>query len=493
MTNPIKKLAGQTVVYGFSNVVGRLLVYLLVPLYTRLFEPEAYGIVSELYAYVVFLLVLLTYGMETAFFRYSELNAKTRTFSTAMISVLVTGILFLVVAVSFSGSIAVLLDYPDKQQYVVWFAVIVVFDVLSALPYARLRQENKALRFAGIKLLNIFMNVGLNLFFFLLCPYLLAQDSNSWVGIVYDPSMGIAYIFISNMIASGLSFILLLPEVLAIREGLDRELWRKLLAYGLPLLVVGMAGAVNEVVDRVLLKYLLPAASHPLHQLGIYSANYKLAVMMTIFIQTFRYAAEPFFFAQAKEKNAPATYARVMTYFVIFGLFIFMGIMFYIDIVRYFIDSDYHSGLKIVPVLLLANLFLGIIYNLSVWYKLTNKTRYGAYIALLGAGVTILLNVLFIPVLGYMASAWATFACYFTMMLLSYFWGRRVMKIPYDLKKAGLYFFLTLGLFIIERLVDFELAWMNYLFNSLLLFFFVGFVFVKERIYRFIFHIRISK
>ncbi|RLD52719.1 MAG: polysaccharide biosynthesis protein [Bacteroidetes bacterium] len=492
MASQIKKLAGQTAVYGFSSIIGRFLNYLLVPLYTNLFLTSQYGIVTDLYAYAGFLFVLLTYGMETAYFRFSEKHQNSeKVFTTAISPLLITTSVFLTAIIIFAQPIANILRYPEHKEYVIWFALIISLDTLTTIPFAKLRRENKAVKFATFKFINIGLNIGFNLFFLLLCPYLIKHNPNSFIHAYYSENIGIGYIFISNLIASAVTLLLFIPDFLKTKYTFSKTILKQLLIYGSPLLFAGLAGMVNEVIDRVLLKYLIVvpqgisnANNYIFSQIGIYGANYKLSILITLFIQAFRYAAEPFFFSHAKEKNAKETYAKVMNYFIIFSLVIFLGIMLYIDIAKYFINENYWSGLKIVPILLLANLFLGVVYNLSVWYKLTDKTKYGAYIAGIGAFVTIVLNIILIPKIGYMGSAWATFFCYFTMMTVSYFWGKKHYQISYPLKKIFLYTFFALAIFFISNYVEF-IGFKMYLFHTLLFLSFLLFVSIKEKIFRF--------
>ena len=491
MTGKIKKLAGQTAVYGLSSILGRFLNYLLVPLYTNLFLTSEYGIVTDLYAYAGFLFVLLTFGTETSFFRYSEKYNKADTVFTAALSpIFIIALIFLFSVIYFAQPVATFLKYPDHKEYVIWFALIISLDVLSVIPFAKLRRENKALKFAFFKFINIGLNIGFNLFFLLLCPYLLKHNPDSFVNTFYSENIRIGYIFISNLIASAVTLLLFIPDFFKIRYRFSKKVTKQLLIYGFPLLFAGLAGMINEVIDRILLKYLIVVPDfvtntneYIFSQIGIYGANYKLSILITLFIQAFRYAAEPFFFSHQKEKNAKEIYARVMNYFIIFGLTIFLGIMLYIDIAKYFINKNYWEGLKIVPVLLFANLFLGIVYNLSVWYKLTDKTKFGAYIAGTGAFVTILLNYILIPKIGYLGSAWATFFCYFTMMIVSYFWGQKHFKINYHLNKIFLYTLIAVGLFFISQFLNLS-GPLKYAVNSVLFFSFVVFAIYKEKIIR---------
>ncbi|MDD4394728.1 MAG: oligosaccharide flippase family protein [Bacteroidales bacterium] len=432
----IKKLVGQTAVYGFSTILGRLLNYLLVPLHTYLFQPAQYGIVGELYAWVSLFVVILTYGMETAFFRFSQIDEyKNKCYSTAIVSLFTTSVIFSVLCSCFAQPIAGWMQYGNHPEYITWIAIIISIDALTSIFFASLRLQMKAVKFAIVKITNILVNILLNLFFLLLCPYLLKNGiATEFLNTIYNPEIGVGYIFIANLAASIVTLVMLAPDIFKIRVTFSWSLWRKMFAYAFPLLILGLAGIVNETMDRVLLKNLSPAEIAQ-SQVGIYSACYKISIMMTIFIQAFKYAAEPFFFSKSKDADAKATYAVVMKYFVLCCAVMFLGIMLYIDIVKYFVGPEYHQGLVVVPILLLANLFLGIFYNLSIWYKLTGQTRFGAYIALIGAAITLGLNYLLIPVIGYLGSAWATFACYFCMMVLSYILGQKYYHVNYQIGK----------------------------------------------------------
>lgn len=488
--NPLKKLAGQTAIYGLSSIVGRLLNYLLVPLHTRIFEDTAqYGIVNEMYAYVAFLIVVLTYGMETAFFRYTEKEGnKDSVYGTTLYSIIVTSILFISAAIMFAQPIADLLRYPENKEYVIWFGMIIAFDAITSIPFARLRAKNKAKKFAAIKMVNIGVNITFNLFYLWLCPLMLKHGiMTDFVDVVYKGKIGVGYIFIANLIASTVTLLLLCPEMFGIKYKFDFALWKRMIKYALPLLILGLAGIINETLDRILIKYLMPE-DIAMAELGIYGACYKIAIMMTIFIQAFRYAAEPFFFSQAKEGNAKQVYADVMKYFVIIMLFIFLGIILYLDIIKYFIGSTYHSGLKVVPILLMANLFLGVFYNLSIWYKLTDKTHYGAYISIFGAVITLGLNFWLIPIIGYMGSAWATFACYFSMMAVSYFIGRKHYPINYNVKTILGYFGIVMLLFLVSSNIHVESEILSFIINTLLFLVFAGIIFYTEKVYKIIFN-----
>lgn len=457
MTNPIKRLAGQTAIYGVSSIVGRLLNYLLVPVYTNYFLTHEFGVIAEMYSYVAILIVVLTHGMETAFFRYSEQDptGRDKVFSTALLSVFSLAFVFVFFTLTFSGSIAEVLRYPQHPEYVVWFGIIIGLDAVMSIPFARLRADNRPLQFAFIKLAGIGVNIFLVLFFVVACPWLLENGSAvvvTYVEWVYSPDIGVGYVFISNLVASSITAMLLLPVIWRQRFTFSTVHWEKMIVYALPLLAAGLAGILNEALDKILLKYLLPeeiAMSH----LGIYGACYRVSVLMVLFIQAFRFAAEPFFFAEYKNENAKVLYARVMKVFVVTCLFIFLGIMLYMDIIQYFIGKHFREGLGVVPILLMAHVFLGIYFNLSIWYKLTGQTRFGAYIALIGVIITIGINVLFIPVIGYYASAWAHLACYVGMTLVSWYWGRKYFKVHYDISRILLFISAALLLYFLHGLI----------------------------------------
>lgn len=450
----LKKLVGQTAIYGLSSIVGRLLNFLLVPLYTGIFAPEEYGVLSELMVVVAFAMVVLTYGFETAFFHFTNKeNDSEKVLSTGFTSLLTSSLLFLFIASNHSQNIANLLHVPEHPNFVNWLVWILVLDALTTLPFAKLRVCDRAWRFAFIRLTNITVNIGLNLFFYLLCPYLLKQEiALEIINGIYDPNVGIGYIFISNLIASSVMLILLSPEIFKLKLSFDFQIWKKMIKYGFPLLIGGLAYVTNEMVDRLLLEYLLPADTATA-QVGIYSACYKVAIFMSLFIQAFRYGAEPFFFAQAQKKDAKEQYEIVMRYFIAFTAFIFLSINVFIDIIKHFIqDEAYHAGLDVVPILLLANLFLGMYYNLSVWYKISEKTRFGAYLSVAGAAITIGLNILLIPTMSYMGSAWATLICYASMCVMSYVFSRRHYPISYNWKYISFYMISALSLFYVWTL-----------------------------------------
>jgi O-antigen/teichoic acid export membrane protein len=478
MANPIRKLAGQTAIYGLPSIVGRLLNYLLVPLHTYYFAKTAdYGVISELYAWVAFLIVLLTFGMETAFFRFLQNEGdKEKAYNTAFWSVVGVNIVFYATLLFFNNDIANALLFEGHNEYVVLLGSIVMIDAITALPLAKLRAEEKALRFASIQMLSIGLNIGLNLiamiFFFS----------------AERPEEGILFILLANLVASLAKPILLYDHIFRVHFIKDWGLYKRMWIYAVPLVIAGFAGIINETFDRILLKHLLydPAIPESLtyaeSQVGIYSACYKLAMLVTIILQAYRYAAEPFFFRQMQNQDRNTVYVKVMNLFVAMVCAVFLMVSLNLDIFKHFIQKEaYWEGLKVVPILLIANVFLGIYYNQSIWYKLSGKTQYGAYITIAGAIVTIAINVYYIPKYQYMASAWATLIVYGLQMILSYFLGQKHFPIPYNLKKFFLYLGSSLVLFWIGSQVQFEKSILNHFVHNLLVLLFVGFVFALEK------------
>jgi len=483
--NPLKKLAGQTAVYGLPSIIGRLLNYLLVPLYTRVFSEAEYGTVSVMYAYVGFFIVILTYGMETALFRYIEQTGeRKKTYHTALLSVLVSSTLFILFTQIFSGNIASWIDYPSFSEYVRWFGMIIALDALVSIPLANLRSENRAKRFAFIRMLGIGVNIGLNLFFIILCPWILKTSDDgilrSFIELFFVRDDLIAWVFISNLLASLVTFLVLIPDMFGSRLTFNPKLWRKMVAYGVPLLIAGLAGIANETLDRIILRYLLPQNIAEA-QVGIYSACYKISILMTIFIQAYRYAAEPFFFTYAKKNDSKNVYALLMNYFIIAVALLFLITMLYQDVVLLMIDEKFRVGRDVIPILLIANLSLGIYYNLSIWYKLNNMTRFGAMLSIMGALITIGLNFWLIPQIGYLGSAWATLICYVAMVVVSYFLGQRYFPVKYNLRKAGLYIGVAIFIVLICGVFSFDSVVVKYVVHTLLLLFYLAMIAWVER------------
>ena len=473
MTSALKKLFSQTAVYGISSILGRLLNYLLVPLYTRVLATSEYGIVTDLMAYMSFMLVVYSYGMETTFFRFSsqkEYNSHD-VYGTVLSLVGFTSILFTALFIAFAQPIATLLSYPQYPQYIVYLVVILALDTISAIQFAWLRKQEKAGLFALIRLVNIFLNIILNIYF---------------VGYL---KKGVEYIFITNVITSLLTTLILLPFTFPKKFTFQPKWIRPMLIYGSPLLISGLAGMINENLDRILLKRYLPQGFYPNltndDVVGIYGACYKLSIFISLVVQAFRYGAEPFYFKKSADSDAKQTYSKIMDYFVPAIFLICIIVTAFLNEIGLLIGKNYRSGLYIVPVLLIANAFLGIYYNLSVWYKLTQKTQWSTYIALVGAGITLLINITGIPLYGMIASVYATLCCYAVMMILSYLTGQKFYTIPYKIK--SLLFDILLGIGIIFTLVYLPVhQWhilMQYLFKSSLIVLYAGVFVWKNKLF----------
>lgn len=437
----VKKLAGETALYGLSSIVGRLLNVLLVPFYTRVLTSTAeYGVVIDLYALSAFVMVVLSYRMESAFFRFgTPPEDRERAYSTGMWSLMATTALVVAVLLAFAAPIAGALRYPEHPEYVRWFALILGLDCLAELPFARLRMEQRPLRFAAIRLTNIGTNIGMNLFWLVFCPWA-SQHGHEWVRAVWSPDNLVGYIFLSNLIASALTLLLLSNQLRRVRALFDVQLWRRMVAYAAPLIVVSFAGIVDEMFSRAMLKYLLPGSvEENLAQVGIFGANYKLAALISLFTQAYRYAAEPFFFRNAQTDNALQNQARVTLWFTAAAVAGMLGILLFLDVVKYFIAPQYWSGLHVVPVLLMANVFLGIYYNFSAWYRLKDRTALGAWISVAGAALTVGLNLWLIPRFGYTGAAWVTLLCYAFMCIATWYTGRHHYPVPYPLGPMAAY------------------------------------------------------
>lgn len=480
----LKQLAGQTAVYGLSSMLGRFLNYALVPIHTSVFVPADYGVITDVYAVSAFVAVILTLGIETAFFRYSSnSNSSEKVLGNSILILLAAVILFWIFSLANPEASAAWLGYASHPEYIWWMAFALGFDALSAIPMAQLRQENKAAKFAVINFANIGVNVGVNLLF---VGYGMQNlDADNWfMRELFNPNIGVGYVFLANMLASGAKLALLIPVLLRASYQIDKTVMRQLLIYSLPLMVASFAGIINETLDRRLIRLVLEpdmGTKAALTQVGIYGACYKLSIIITLFIQAFRYAAEPFFFSKAKEKNSPQVYASVMTWFTIAVSAMMVFVLLYLDVLKHFISNEaYWQGLHIVPILLLANICLGWNYNLSIWYKLTNLTKYGAYLAGIGAVVTIGSNLILIPKMGYTGAAWATLLSYSTIALVSFIWGQKHFYVPYDMKRIIGYpaFAFLIYLLSISLPVEGILHWVI---NTALLLFFIITVALLER------------
>ncbi|WP_279121627.1 lipopolysaccharide biosynthesis protein [Muribaculum intestinale] len=480
----VKSLAKDTAIYGVSSIVGRFLNWCLVPLYTRLFPEDMYGVVTYVYSIVALALIILTYGMETGFFRFANherYSNPDEVYSTSLTSLGFTSTLFFALVLLFLEPVSRAMECGGHESYVWMMALAVAIDAYSCIPFAYLRYKKRPVRFAMLKLVNIGLNIVLNIFFLLICPWLM-RVAPGWVEWFYVADFGIGYIFLSNLIASAVTLVMLLPDIVRIPLKFNGRLLREMLAYSFPLLVLGIAGIMNQTLDKIL--YPVLATSDAMAGLGIYGANYKIAIVMVMFIQAFRFAYEPFIFSQSRERgdNKLQAYRDAMKYFVIFALFIFLGVMYYLDILRYFVRPDYWAGLKVVPVIMAAEFFFGIFFNLSLWYKLTDKTVWGTWFSLLGLAVTVVLNVLLVPRYGYMGCAWAAFCCYGVMMLASYFVGNAKYPIGYNVGRLMFYVGLAGVLYPLGCCIELGAHWADFIYRGALLALYVFVVMRREHL-----------
>lgn len=482
--NYLRKLAGQTAIYGFSSVIARILNFLLVPFYTRVFIDTAeYGIINELYAYVAFFIIILTYGMETAFFRFSsKYTDKEIVFSTTLISLIATSGLFSVFVILFYPFLSGLIGYNEHQNFILLLGLVLSVDAITAIPFARLRFYNKSIKFALIKLFNISANIFFNVFFLVFIPWIIEQGySNFIINFIYEPDFFVGYVFLSNLLSSLLTLCFFVKEIFSVRYRFSLNLLKSMLIYSFPLLIAGLAGTVNEVIDRIMLRYRLPEEIDALEQIGVYGANIKIAVLMTLFIQMFRYASEPFFFSSEKNIRSREMFAEVLKYFTICGIIIFLFISLNIDLFKYIIGPQYREGIVIVPVVLFGNLMLGIYFNLSMWYKLRELTYFGAIFATIGAIVTIAVNYYFIPYFGYIASAWGHLLSYTIMVFLAFFVGRYYYPVPYNIHSLLLYIFGGLFFYFVSVNINVDNILFSLILNNIFILVFTSIIIFIER------------
>lgn len=471
----LKKLAGHTIIYGLSSILARFINYLLNPLYTNVFkDPNVYGIYTEYYTYIPFLLVLLTFGMETGYFKFSNKynEAKDKTYSTSFTFLLLTSSIFLAYTLFDYNRILSALDLTPNKWYLILTAWIVFLDVIMAIPFARLRSENKATLFALFKTINIIINVVFNLLLILVLPSVF-----SWF-----PDFGIASIFIANLIASLVTLFIVLRYAGVPKISISRPLLKEMLYFSIPLVIAGLAGNANDLLDRLSIKYLIPADQNPMYQLGIYGSNIKLAVVITLFTQMFRFAAEPFFFSNASRDSSYKTYADVFKYFSVFSMIIFLMVTLYIDIFQYLEGKDYRVGLSIVPTLLLSYYFSGLLFNLQMIFKLENATKKTVVVTFLGFGCLLLFNVMFVPRFGYSAAAWGRLLSFLIMCVLSYLIGRKLANVPYNFKSILFYFFFGLLIYAVSLIVKFDNTILRLAINTLLFCSYIVVFLYKEKI-----------
>lgn len=479
----MKSLVKDTAIYGVSSILGRFLNYLLVPLYTSVLPAASggYGVVSNVYAYTALILVLLTFGMETGFFRFANKSDEQpeKVYANSLLFVGGLSLLFVTVCMISLGPISSLLEYPDHPDYVGMMIVVVALDAFQCIPFAYLRYRKRPVKFAAIKLFNIVGNILLNLFFLLLCPWLYVRcpDAVSWF---YDPDYLVGYIFVSNLIMSGVQMFFFIPELRGFSYRADRALMKRMVSYSFPILIFGVVGILNQTIDKMIYPFLFDDRQEGLVQLGIYSAASKVALIMAVFTQAFRYAYEPFVFGKNKEGDNRMMYASAMKYFFIFSLLAFLAVMGYMDLLKYMVARDYWEGLSVVAIVMGAEIFKGIYFNLSFWYKLTDETQWGAYFSLIGCAVILALNVWLVPRFGYVASAWASVAGYGIITLLSFLIGQKKYPVDYPLKDMAAYLILAAVLFVLSEKVAIANVPLRLAFHTLLILVFVAYIVRKD-------------
>lgn len=463
----LKSLAKETAIYGVSSIVGRFLNYLLVPVYTIALPASSggYGVVTNIYAWVALILVLLTCGMETGFFRFANKGQDDpmRVYSTTLLSVSIGSLVFVALGLLFLEPIAGWLEYGEHPWYIGMMMIVVAMDAIQSIPFAYLRYKKRPIKFAALKLLFIFLNIALNLFY-----YVILEGND------------VGYAFLFNLVCTSVVMVCMIPELRGFTYVLDKELLKRMLRYSLPLVILGVAGILNQVADKIIFPFVYPDEAEATIQLGIYGAASKIAMIMAMFTQAFRFAYEPFVFGKSKEKDSREMYAQAMKFFIIFTLLAFLAVMFYLDILRHVIGRDYWDGLRVVPIVMAAEIFMGIYFNLSFWYKLIDETRWGAYFSLTGCIILILMNIFLVPKYGYIACAWAGFIGYGVAMLLSYFVGQKKYPIQYDLKAIGMYVLLAAVLYVAAEYVSIDNIYLRMAYRTVLLLLFIAYVVKRD-------------
>lgn len=478
----LQSLAKDTAIYGLSSIIGRFLNYLLVPLYTAKMSVESgnYGIVTNMYAWTAILLVMLTFGFETTFFRFaSKENCDVRrVFSMSMQVIGALCAVFLLAVFLFLPSVADCLGYAATPEFIGMMAVVVALDAMQSIPFGLLRLQKRPLKFALLKLLFIGMNIAMNIFAFVILPKLATAYPNTFSRF-YDPHNQAFYVFFINLLCTSFITVFFIPELRMFRFTADRRLLIEMLKYSWPLLMLGIAGILNLHADKIIYTWLVPGQKG-IEELGIYGACVKVAAIMAMLMQAFRYAYEPFVFGNSKEKNSKELYAKAMKYFIVIAMMAFLVVMFYMDVMRYIISPDYWAGLKVVPIVMAAEIFMGIYFNLSFWYKLNDETYWGAIFSFIGCTILFAVNIIFVPVYGYIACAWASFAGYFTAMLLSYIIGQRRNPIGYDMKSILTYTALFSIVYVISIINPIENSIARMACNTVLLVVFVAYFIKKD-------------
>ncbi len=486
----VKKLASDTALYGLSSIVGRFLNWLLVAVHTRVFDqPKLLADNNQLYVWVILLNILYTYGMETAFFRFAKKENRQEYFNLILTYIMLTSVLFSLIIFFYATPIINWIGFPGKERLIVWFAIILATDAIAAIAFVKLRAENRAKRFVFIRITNIFINIGLNAFYLMFCKYihegLFLESWKPFADYFYNPSIGPDYIVWANFIASLITILLLWREFIDFRFSFDFQKFKPVLIYAYPLLIMGLAGAINQTADRLMLTKILPEGFYKGltsdDAFSIYANVYKLSIFMLLVVQAYRYAADPFFFSKAEDKNSPSMLALATKWFTIACILIWVGVSVNIDLISLILGKNYRSGIIVVPILLLANLFIGVYQNISMWFKLSDKTHFGTYFTILGMVITVILNIILIPILGYVGCAITFAISSFIMMVLCYYYGQKYYPIPYELKSVISYLIIA-GIFIvISWQIKIESLMFSIPFHILLTLLFVFGIVVSER------------
>ncbi|MCU4174111.1 lipopolysaccharide biosynthesis protein [Carboxylicivirga sp. N1Y90] len=473
----LKKLAGETVIYGVSTILGRLLNWLLMPFYIRTLDPEQFGGVVNIYSYIAVLLVLLTFGFETGFFRFATKNNHKSLIKSLSFTVGLFSIVLVIFNILFSNQIHTILGNEFLlKEYFIYAAVLVGIDAVCSLPFAELRFLDRTLKYAGLRFFQVILTILFNVFYLVLCPYLL-DNGYEWVNYIYNPLNRLKYVFVSNLISSGLIMLVLLPSIFRKTANFDFSLVKSTAKYSYPIMIVGLFGMLILNVDKILMPHLLNKGA--MEALAIYGANFKIGVLMALFIQSYRLAFEPFFFKEGKNNASKELYAVILKYFVIFGILIYVGVLLLIDVVNLLLLPDYIEGNIIIPYILLGQLFFGIYYSLSLWYKLTDRTHYGAYISGFGAFLVLILNLILVPKFGYLGAAISSFICFLGMMVVSYLYGQKFYPINYPLKTILAY---ILSGILLVKIVNLLLIDNDLFYLAIKGFIFVSYVFIIFKI-----------
>lgn len=468
--NPLKSLASETVIYGFSTIFARFINFIFVPLYTYKLSTESYGVATEFLAYIAILQVILTLGLETGCFRFANKNRDSNlVFSNALTTVTIVAGSLLLLSIPFRGAIASALGYKAYSIIIIYVTAILFFDSVTAILFARLRFLNKAIKFALFKSIKILSETLFNFLLFFGAPTYFIKNPHSILLNLFSATPDFTYILFAIFASTVISLLIFIPDLLKIKFKISYPLWREMMRYSLPIMIAGLPGILNDFADRVLFRFFAPEGLVWESELGIFQAGVKISMLMMLFIQMFRFAAEPFFFAKEGEKESKVLYAKVMEHFTAIGIVIFMAILFYMDIIQYIIGSHFRAGLSIVPIMLLSYLLLGINFNVSMWYKLSEKTNWAIIITLAGLPITLIINILLMPYYSYHAAAWAHLASYLTMLVLSIYLGNRHYPIPYRWKRVGGYILLGLAFWGLSEFISPKVAIIKYLLNTLLI------------------------